>query len=287
MVVDIDRSNDMSALATKQYDLELATLKEELKVAKSGAKEEVVRLKEDQKAKVVLAKVAIADHKAAKARAKATKRVDFTECMALPTKTRAACKVAAVAKLEAILKNIELQISKMDAPAVIKAEFGAQITGAKEGSVITEKKDAIFKLKEMMDGFKLQLKETRVIANEKKGIAKEKRQAYKELAADLNERVNDTDDASEKKEIRKEFGPAVKTAKKEAANSKTDAYTMTQALYVIRLKMKRARVADYSPSKMLISKCKLDSVKYVTKEVKTVKSKTSKSQKSPKTSKSV
>ena len=247
VLVDLDRTGDNSALPTKQYDNEIKTLKAELRLAKGDHKLAVQQLKEDQKVKVKHVKDDIAALKANVALAKAQKRAEMAECMTAVSKKQ--CKEHAVAKLEKALAVIEIQMAKLGTVKDIKAEFSAP-----NGESISEKKNAILKIKEMMSDFKLQLKETRGVHTEKKEISKEKRVLYAELAFDLKTRLEDADD---KKAIRAKYGPAVKAAKKEATAAKTDAYNMGQELYTIRLKMKRAKIADYSPWKMLVTRCGL------------------------------
>ena len=88
-----------------------------------------------------------------------------------------------------------------------------------------------------------------------------------------------TNEKEAKKNIRETLGHDVKVAKKELDDFKANVYNMRQGLFIIRLKMKRAVLADYSPFTMLNKKCGSDFAMPAEKKDKKKHSKDKKKQK--------
>jgi hypothetical protein len=244
-----------------QNDLAMKQLKADLKVAKGNAKLEIDGLKYETRIKVEEAKEAVKNYKFEIASAKEEKRNETKRCMELDVKSRPLCKQQALQHLEKALALIEMKSSKMQVTNVadLKKQYADQINGVKNAIADTTQFEELKELKDMMDGFKLTLKESRQVLKEKKDVLKDKRAAFKKMNDAFKNKMESVKGKANEKELRKEIrndmGSNVKAGKKDLDAIKTDVYNMKQDMHIIRLKMKRSVISDFSPATMFIKKC--------------------------------
>lgn len=245
-----------------EYGIEMKRLKEKIKVAKRNAKMDIQGLKIDVKVKVAEAKEALTSFKAKIKEAKEQKRVETKACMDLKPKERVQCKQSAIVALEARLDEINRKMSQLPNVASLKSQYTAQITGAK--SVVTDSDSAIElqRIKSMMSSFKDELNATRSTLKQRASILRGMRETYKMLKNryTTNSKSIKKGSANEKElriELRSNLGQEVKAKKKELDEYKVGVYNMKQGLHMIRLKMKKAVLNDYSPITMMKKKCRV------------------------------
>jgi hypothetical protein len=243
-----------------EYDLAMKQLKADLKVAKANAKSDIAGLKNETKIKVAEAKEALAKYKVKIASAKEKKRIETKKCMDVVPKLRPECKQRAIHELEQILDEIEAKTSQLPNVANLRKQYADQINGAKAFVEDSEMSQELKRLKEMMDGFKLQLKQVRTSIKENADILREKRAAFAKLKKEYTKKMasvkGKSNEKQAKKAIRESLGQDVKNEKKVLDALKADMYNMRQGMLMIRLKMKRAVLNDYSQFTMLKKKCK-------------------------------
>jgi hypothetical protein len=265
-----------------QYDLEMKRLKLEIKDGKVTAKNNVADLKNETKVKVAEAKEALAKFKVHIKDAKEKKRGETKKCMEVPVKERPVCKQNAIKELERILAEIEVKMSKLTNVADLKQLYAEQINGAKAVVSDSPQSEELNRIKALMDRCKKELKELRLALAEKVDELREMRSSFKELKSSYASKMAGAIGKKDKytikeakKAIRESLGRQVKEAKKDLDDFKADVYNMRQGLYVIRLKMKRAVLADYSTFTMLNKKCKGEFDLPLEKKEKKTKSKSS------------
>lgn len=245
-----------------QYDLEMKQLKENIRDAKVKARNHVADLKNETKVKVAEAKEALAKFKVHIAAAKEKKREETKKCMDKTVKERPACKQNAIEELDRIMTEIEVRMSQLTNVANLKQHYADQINGAK--AVATDSADfaELTRIKELMDGFKNELKVLRSTIVTKTNELRSMRVSFKKLKTLYTSKMaavkGQLNEKEAKKTIRETLGHDVKVAKKELDDFKANVYNMRQGLFIIRLKMKRAVLADYSPFTMLNKKCGSD-----------------------------
>ena len=251
---------------TKEYDVKLKALKEDMKATKVETREKVAMVKSEGKAKMAEAKQvqkdAVLQYKQDVKQLKEEKTMQLTKCMEYEetAKSKKKCKDEAKIAYDSAIRELMIGDARTDKSKQkqdlqkLKESYQAQVDGIKTWNMLKPLDKRlrwdVETLQETMAEWKMELKAIREKMNIAKPEMKLAKSTFKEMLADYKNTLKASDDKNERRKIRASMRPDVKIAEGQMEDIISEVYNLNQEKYLLQLKMKRDTVRDYSQSSM-------------------------------------